>query len=165
MKGVYGHGLLCIRYDAEGKPELANGRGGWITPDKGVTLFGPSNPWVPRPEYGRPKRLLQMGDRWVKSKSCGAHFWAMAALPYGVWVLEDGSEVIFNRGYSPIWRKDAAGQVVPVEHHWVPWKRQQWFCKGGGFLYPKIRAELADILRRWLTEPEFRGAPLAVYGG
>jgi hypothetical protein len=25
-------------------------------------------------------------------------------LPYGVWTLEDGSQVLFNRGYLPLWQ-------------------------------------------------------------
>ncbi|MEI7608736.1 MAG: hypothetical protein WCJ64_15265 [Rhodospirillaceae bacterium] len=152
---TYSSELYIVRYDDEGTTLLMEEGGGWISPDKGRTIFGPTKS-IPRPEYGRPKRLVQMGDRWVKSKSGAAFFWAAATLPYGVWVMEDGSEIIFNREYSPIWRKDPAGRVRQMEHEWVRGARKRrYLCRGLGVTDPKTRASMAAILRRWTAEPGF----------
>lgn len=41
--------------------------------------------------------------------------------PYGRWVTEDGTEVLFNRDYHPIWRKDKTGLVgLARKDWWVP---------------------------------------------
>ncbi len=36
------------------------------------------------------------------------------ALPYGLWKLADGSEVLFNRDYCPIWQRSAGGVVSGI---------------------------------------------------
>lgn len=36
-------------------------------------------------------------------------------LPYGKWTYSDGTEVLFNRDYRPMWAKRKDGQVVPVD--------------------------------------------------
>ena len=41
-------------------------------------------------------------------------------LPYGKWICENASEVLFNRDYKPIWIKDEIGVVYSVEPHlWI----------------------------------------------
>jgi hypothetical protein len=40
-------------------------------------------------------------------------------LPYGVWTCADGTEVLFNRRYQPIWRRTPGGAVKPT-------KRDEW---------------------------------------
>jgi hypothetical protein len=53
-------------------------------------------------------------------------------LPYGVYINET-EEVLFNRGYQPIWRRreialgywDSAEQANPGE--WIKYKEQLWF--------------------------------------
>lgn len=42
-------------------------------------------------------------------------------LPYGRYVLADGSTVLFNRNYKPIHDRE----------RWVPWVRQEWFYYDG----------------------------------
>jgi hypothetical protein len=36
-------------------------------------------------------------------------------LAYGQWLIADGATVLFNRAYSPIWQKSAAGDWQPIE--------------------------------------------------
>jgi len=36
-------------------------------------------------------------------------------LPYGKWTCTDGKEVLFNRDYAPIWKKDLKGKVTKVD--------------------------------------------------
>lgn len=41
-------------------------------------------------------------------------------LPYGLWALNDGSIVVFNRKYQPIWRRGPNNREwEPQEPHWV----------------------------------------------
>lgn len=35
-------------------------------------------------------------------------------LPYGKWSCVDGSEVLFNRDYSPIWERSVTGKISPI---------------------------------------------------
>lgn len=39
-------------------------------------------------------------------------------LPYGCWTCADGREVLFNRGYQPIWQRHD-GVVTECPPHWV----------------------------------------------
>ncbi|MNL59254.1 hypothetical protein D3C87_1829650 [compost metagenome] len=36
-------------------------------------------------------------------------------LPYGKWKLNDGTEILFNRDYNPIWAKSITGVVKAIE--------------------------------------------------
>jgi hypothetical protein len=36
-------------------------------------------------------------------------------LPYGKWICEDGTEVLFNRDYAPIWRKTPKGDITKID--------------------------------------------------
>jgi hypothetical protein len=71
-------------------------------------------------EYSeRPKTLSEGIERW---------------LPYGMWTCADGREVLFNRGYRPIWERrpgKAAQKANPGE--WVDWIKQEWFFHVGEF--------------------------------
>jgi len=39
-------------------------------------------------------------------------------LPYGKWTTKDGMEVLFNRHYQPIWKKDSSGVVTEANKNW-----------------------------------------------
>jgi hypothetical protein len=59
-------------------------------------------------------------------------------LPYGIWVEADGSQVLFNRKYQPIWRKKPDGTVSRVDDPigpggkmWIHWVDQNWFFNDG----------------------------------
>jgi hypothetical protein len=56
-------------------------------------------------------------------------------LPYGLWVERDGSGVLFNRYYTPIWRRTCDGITSrvtdpprwPDGRIWINWTRQVHF--------------------------------------
>lgn len=51
-------------------------------------------------------------------------------LPYGWWVLEDGSEVLFSRDYMPLWKIGRDGSVERMPPSlWISGiKQQHWFA-------------------------------------
>jgi len=55
--------------------------------------------------------------------------WALRnTLPYGVWTCEDGTKVLFNRAYEPIFKMSPEGNVNradPME--WIKWVKQEYF--------------------------------------
>jgi hypothetical protein len=79
-------------------------------------------------------------------------------LPYGLWIERDGSVVVFNRSYSPMWRRTPDGVVSRVDGPWrygdkiwINWVRQEYFYNDG-FLpwhYPEVREFLEAILLDW----------------
>jgi hypothetical protein len=63
----------------------------------------------------------------MKSKKHERRALEAQTLPYGAWLAADGSEVLFNRSYFPIWsRKDG---IVTELRHWraIDWTRQFYF--------------------------------------
>lgn len=38
--------------------------------------------------------------------------------PYGKWTMEDGTQVLFNRRYQPIWKKQPDGTVIEADKDW-----------------------------------------------
>jgi hypothetical protein len=52
-------------------------------------------------------------------------------LPYGFWTLADGSVVLFNRNYKPIWIKRVQSNSEPIiepyqnRNDWIKWVTQQ----------------------------------------
>jgi len=38
--------------------------------------------------------------------------------PYGKWVTGDGTQVLFNRAYNPIWKKDLNGTITAITEYW-----------------------------------------------
>lgn len=38
--------------------------------------------------------------------------------PYGKWATKDGTQVLFNRHYQPIWKKRPDGVVVEAKKDW-----------------------------------------------
>jgi hypothetical protein len=54
-------------------------------------------------------------------------------LPYGMWLEKDGSIVLFNRSYTPIWRRSPGvdgvttaipGPILPDVKNWINWIKQ-----------------------------------------
>lgn len=66
-----------------------------------------------REEYpDDPKYPIRTGfDDWLKPKTAIAY----DDLGYGVWQLEDGREMLFNRRFKGIWLRDPEGHVERVE--------------------------------------------------
>jgi hypothetical protein len=53
-------------------------------------------------------------------------------LPYGVWTCADGTEVLFNRRYQPIWRRTPGGAVKPTKRdEWIDRIDQKWIFGDG----------------------------------
>jgi hypothetical protein len=50
-------------------------------------------------------------------------------LPYGVWTLADGGQVLFDRDYHPIWQRspDAGAAIQVAAWRWVDWVQQNYF--------------------------------------
>jgi hypothetical protein len=48
-------------------------------------------------------------------------------MPYGKWTCADGTEVLFNRDYRPIWKKHPNGKVVvAAPDEWVKFAKQEF---------------------------------------
>lgn len=49
-------------------------------------------------------------------------------LPYGKWTCVDGTEVLFNRDYFPIWKKQANGVIIAADPlEWVRFSKEEYF--------------------------------------
>lgn len=49
-------------------------------------------------------------------------------MPYGKYICSDGSEVLYNRDYRPLWKKEPDGAVVPVDSdQYIDHVRQEGF--------------------------------------
>jgi hypothetical protein len=93
-----------------------------------------------------------------KPPSDREYWWMRETLPYGWWVERDGSWVLFNRYYFPIWRRTPDGVVSRVDGPWrygkiwINWVRQEYFYNDG-FLpwhYPEVREFLEqEVLGCW----------------
>lgn len=47
--------------------------------------------------------------------------------PYGAYITEDGEEILFDRGYSPMLRRGADKINVRKASGWIDHKAQVWF--------------------------------------
>ena len=48
-------------------------------------------------------------------------------MPYGKWTCTDGTEVLFNRDYRPIWKRHPNGVVVAADpDEWVKFAKQEY---------------------------------------
>lgn len=57
-------------------------------------------------------------------------FW----MPYGYWIENDGSKVLFSREYCPLWKvQEGRAPVRDDPDRWVVWTEQKWFFDEGSF--------------------------------
>ena len=98
-------------------------------------------------EYRRSSDDVAWG--WARSKDSPARRW----LPYGAYLLADGSEVLFNRDYCPLWRR---GPVEAKHDEIIDYVARKWFFKAGfilGLAYPQFQREAEKralaVLREW----------------
>jgi hypothetical protein len=48
-------------------------------------------------------------------------------LPYGLWTLADGRQVLFDRDYRPMWVRQPGERAMAADPAWwVPYTRQGW---------------------------------------
>jgi hypothetical protein len=72
--------------------------------------------------------------------------------PYGIWVCDDGREVLFDRHYRPIFERRLGQPVTAADsREWVHWKDQQWFYDDGTPRRERYRAVKA-VLDAWGIE-------------
>jgi hypothetical protein len=90
-------------------------------------------------------------------------------LPYGVWTLEDGSKVLFNRRYAPMHRRYPDGTItswpapyvndhVPGSSTWVEWGTQTWFYDDGIPEQEKVNRGCRALWEWGLEPPERSGS-------
>jgi len=90
-----------------------------------------------------------------KDQSGAANFIPMRlVLPYGKWTCADGTEVLFNRDYSPLWYKSPNGKVGTLDPDtWVSWKGSSHYFNDGQVPWHKKRQAKADecfaVLKEW----------------
>ena len=49
-------------------------------------------------------------------------------LPYGKWKCSDGTEVLFNRNYKPMWARNKNREMVDIQPNaWVNYENQSWY--------------------------------------
>ena len=78
-------------------------------------------------------------------------------LPYGKWTCADGSQVLFNRDYCPLWKRDPSGAVSAIDPNtWVEHddKDEEWiFGDVAPPVYSKKTLALClAVLRSWNVE-------------
>jgi len=77
-------------------------------------------------------------------------------LPYGCWTLRDGSEVLFDRTYAPMWRRWPDGTVSRAEVRWYRWIKQTYFHDDRLSGRAATRRRLRAILDLWGVQQEKR---------
>lgn len=99
-------------------------------------------------------QFMTRGGRlyWDKPKSfCQAN-----DLPYGLWICEDGREVLFNRFYEPIWQRYGGTVSRADPNEWVPYATQQWFYDDGTSKQMRWQVGVG-LLSEWgLAPPDWR---------
>lgn len=76
-------------------------------------------------------------------------------LPYGKWTCGDGSEVLYNRDYCPLWKRSADGTVASISpNSWVEHTDEEWFFNDGNRPVDDKRTRLKCIavLKAWGVE-------------
>ena len=83
-------------------------------------------------------------------------------LPYGWWTLADGSHVLFDRGYCPLWARTPQGVVTAADPtQWTEWVWQSWLYDDSNppWRNKATRARCEAVLARWGVA-EIKGPPL-----
>lgn len=95
--------------------------------------------------------FVRVSDLLHREESRGARL--RARLPYGLWTCADGREVLFNRGYRPIWSRVGKGAVQPCAFEWVRFKTQGWFFDDGNppWRNPATLSKCERILGKFIT--------------
>jgi hypothetical protein len=89
-----------------------------------LTPQGQGKPALPNINFAKAK-LGSWLDRVVPPRDSDT-------LPYGMYICADGREVLFDRGYRPLWSRRPGGEIEPADpHEWIHFKRQIWFYNYG----------------------------------
>jgi hypothetical protein len=144
-------------------PAIEPGRGAKLRP-KPVLRLGPARLTRPPPkvEYAL-EAVIKPGsvpyERFIRHR---------LRLPYGRWITKDGTKVLYNRKYQPIWRwPPGAERPERCDPHHVPFVEEGWFYSdtspndiGRAPLWHALEAVLdawergdraaADVLEEWV---------------
>ena len=78
-----------------------------------------------------------------------------ARFPYGIWECENNREVLFNRGYMPIWQRFNRGKALKMgSMEWIKFTKQSWFyddCTAPWFKKSSY-IHCLNILKSWGVE-------------
>ncbi|HLE00895.1 MAG TPA: DUF5623 domain-containing protein [Bdellovibrionota bacterium] len=73
-------------------------------------------------------------------------------LPYGKWTCPDGSEVLFNRDYEPMWAKSKMGVVTALKPNtWVENEKTTHYYESSNppWINKKVLADCTAVLEAW----------------
>ena len=87
-----------------------------------------------------------------------------ALLPYGVYIGKDGTETLFDRGYSPMLARDSNGRNLRKGFGHIPHIKQVWFYDDGCSPHNRTNAS-QDAYHRCAgaLSAFINGEPLAPY--
>ncbi len=76
--------------------------------------------------------------------------------PYGVYMMENGDRILFDRGYSPImrWNHETDEITCIKNSYWVDYEKQLWFYDDG------LSIQKTKKLRRMITALWVGGIPV-----
>jgi hypothetical protein len=79
------------------------------------------------------------------------------SLPYGLWTCADGTEVLFNRHYEPLWER-ANGVVTDISGGaWVPHQTEKFFYTDSDRRSLRaMRRKLTDVLTAFKSGQDVR---------
>lgn len=73
-------------------------------------------------------------------------------MPYGKWTCADGTEVLFNRDYCPMWAKLPDGSVIPLDPDtWISYRDQEWYFGDGTAPWDNKASfeKCVNVLKEW----------------
>jgi hypothetical protein len=79
--------------------------------------------------------MMMMIKQGVKRQYTKDREYLHTELPYGLWTHDDGREVLFNRGYRPMWTRRPGQPAQPAksdELHLVKFWFAKFFYREGG---------------------------------
>ena len=81
-------------------------------------------------------------------------------LPYGKWICSDGTQVLYNRDYCPLWVKGPDGKVASIDaDYWIDYKKDEYYFEGSqapwyGVKTKKYMERCIAELQTWGVEHE-----------
>lgn len=76
-------------------------------------------------------------------------------MPYGKWTCADGTEVLFNRDYCPMWARLLDGSVISLDPDtWISYKDEEWYFSDGTAPWHKKETipRCLKVLEEWGVE-------------
>jgi hypothetical protein len=87
-----------------------------------------------------------------RDASSNKNYFKYWLLPYGMWTLADGTEVLFDRYYAAMWQRSPDNVVTKADMNlWYPWVKQDHFYNDGNSptFDRKTRNRLKALLQEW----------------